>query len=118
MKANEFVKKFGLEEATEIAQGVPEKFKFKCLNNVCWDNNTYKYSDRFKPRSSLVNVADLKRLVESYELVESRGGLDAAKHELILLQKHLNNTFGYVTIITSEKIENLKQAIADVESCQ
>ena len=59
----------------------------------------------------------LKQLVKSHELVKSRGGLDAAKHELILLQKHLNNTFGYVTIITSEKIENLKQAIADVESC-
>ena len=43
--------------------------------------------------------------------------LDAAKHELILLQKHLNIAFGYVTIITSEKIENLKQAIEDVESC-
>ena len=63
------------------------------------------------------HTKQLKQLVESYELVESRGGLDAAKHELILLQKHLNNTFGYVTIITSEKIENLKQAIADVESC-
>ena len=63
------------------------------------------------------HTVQLKQLVESYELVKSRGGLDAAKHELILLQKHLNNTFGYVTIITSEKIENLKQAIADVESC-
>ena len=65
----------------------------------------------------LVSAEQLKQLVESHELVKSRGGLDAAKHELILLQKHLNNTFGYVTIITSEKIENLKQAIADVESC-
>ena len=63
------------------------------------------------------HTKQLKQLVESYELVESRGGLDAAKHELILLQKQLNNTFGYVTIITSEKIENLKQAIEDVESC-
>ena len=65
----------------------------------------------------LVSAEQMKQLVESHELVKSRGGLDAAKHELILLQKHLNNTFGYVTIITSEKIENLKQAIADVESC-
>ena len=93
MKANEFVKKFGWEAAKHI-----------------------DYEDSV----ILVDLDynDLKRLVESYELVESRGGLDAAKHELILLQKHLNNTFGYVTIITSEKIENLKQAIADVESCQ
>ena len=92
MKANEYVKKYGVDCAKEI----------------------------LTHNQDLMNIGffiDLKRLVESYELVKSRGGLDAAKHELILLQKHLNNTFGYVTIITSEKIENLKQAIADVESC-
>lgn len=64
------------------------------------------------------HTEQLKQLVESHELIESRGGLDAAKHDLIALQKHLNNTFGWVTIITSEKIDRLKQAISDVESCQ
>ena len=63
------------------------------------------------------HTEQLKQLVESHELIESRGGLDAAKHDLIALQKHLNNTFGWVTIITSEKIDRLKQAISDVESC-
>lgn len=96
MKANEFVKKFGWEEAEEIVGGLPEKFKFKPLVSVCWDNNTYKYSDRFKPRSSL------KRLVESHELVEELGGLYEAKNYV---------PDGY-------KSERLKQAIADVESCQ
>ena len=89
MKANEFFKKVGIDAVKSYL--------------VAYEDD-------------LTN--DLKRLVESHELVESRGGLDAANHELILLQKHLNNTFGYVTIITSEKIENLEQAIADVESCQ
>lgn len=89
MKANEFFKKVGIEAVKSYIVA---------------------YEDHL--------TDELKRLVESHELVESRGGLDAAKHELILLQKHLNNTFGYVTIITSEKIENLKQAIADVEGCQ
>ena len=92
MKANEYIKKYSLD--------IAKKAVAEC---------TYGYG---------IDLIELKRLVESHELVESRGGLDAAKHELILLQKHLNNTFGYVTIITSEKIENLKQAIADVESCQ
>lgn len=94
MKANEYIKKYGLV----------------CAN--------IKVAETEHTRSFDVFYFNLKRLVESHELVESRGGLDAAKHELILLQKHLNNTFGYVTIITSEKIENLKQAIADVEGCQ
>lgn len=107
MKANEFVKKFGWEEAKEIVDGLPEKFKFKPLGGVCWDNNTYKYSDRFKPRLSLVNMADLKCLVESYELVASWGGLDKAK-----LKVRLNNA------AMLETSKHLKQAIADVESCQ
>ena len=91
MKANEFFKAMGIDAVRQFLEN----------DNI----RTKEMHD------------DLKRLVESHELVESRGGLGAAKHELILLQKHLKNTFGYVTIITSEKIENLKQAIADVESC-
>ena len=105
MKANEFVKKFGWEEAAEIVCGVPEKFRFKCLSNVCWDNNTYKYSDRFKPRLSLVNMADLKRLVESHELVNDYYGLARAK-------EHAESNY-----TAPELRAALKQAIADVESC-
>ena len=107
MKANEFVKKFGWEEAAEIVCGVPEKFRFKCLSNVCWDNNTYKYSDRFKPRLSLVNMADLKRLVESHELIERDFGLlDIAEYQYM------------VSGCYSEPYWiRIKQAIADVESC-
>ena len=91
MKANEFFKAMGINAVRQFLEN----------DNI----RTKEMHD------------DLKRLVESHELVKSRGGLDAAKHELILLQKHLKNTFGYVTIVASEKIENLKQAIADVESC-
>ena len=105
MKANKFVKKFGWEEAAEIVCGVPEKFRFKCLSNVCWDNNTYKYSDRFKPRLSLVNMADLKRLVESHELVKEHGSIVRAK------------MYAESTYTAPEVVDRLKQAIADVESC-
>ena len=95
MKANEFVRKYGLDEATA----------FLSLNS----NVEIVYTASF--------LDDLKRLVESHEMVASRGGLDAVKHELITLQKHINNTLGWVTVITAEKIDRLKQAIADVESC-
>ena len=88
MKANEFFKKVGIEAVRSYVAA---------------------YEDAL--------TGDLKRLVESHELIASRGGLCAAKHELITLQKHLNNTFGWATITTSEKIDRLKQAIADVESC-
>ncbi|WP_180082579.1 hypothetical protein [Acinetobacter sp. YH12123] len=109
MKANEFVKKFGWEEAKEIVDNLPEKFKFKPLGSVCWDNNTYKYSDRFKPRSSLVNMADLKRLVESWELVESYGGIQKIREDTVDLEEWEEN---------SELWKMVKQAIQDVESCQ
>lgn len=45
---------------------------------------------------------DLKHLVESHELVEKLGGLDGAK----------------IYVPDGYKSERLKQAIADVESCQ
>lgn len=102
MKANEFVKKFGWDNSKEclrILRLRDTDFPFVCVCGDCTERD------------------DLERLVESHKLIASRGGLDAAKHELIALQKHLNNTFGWVTIITSEKIDRLKQAILDVESC-
>lgn len=118
MKANEFVKKFGLEEASEIVAGVPEKFRFKCLSNVCWDNNTYKYSDRFKPRLSLVNMSDLKRLVESHELVQPYMDRESGQWFFIAdyCKKNRISPFDSGNYEKAKKI--YLQAIADVESCK
>ena len=76
MKANEFIKKHGLEYAKHIA-----------------------YEDSV----ILVDLDynDLKRLVESHELVEKLGGLSKAK----------------IYVPDGYKSGRLKQAIADVESC-
>ena len=52
-------------------------------------------------------VKDLKRLVESWELVEKVGGLNKAKADLASTDYNSEQDF----------YENLKQAIADVESC-
>ena len=117
--AIQFIKEQGVEKAREVVEGAPDG-----ATHLSNDTRHYVNAD-FKPLPAhikeqlpeLIVLKDLKRLVESLDLVKSYGGIINAKHELILLQKHLNNTFGYVTIITSEKIENLKQAIADVESC-
>ena len=92
MKANEFVKKFGLDLAKLDVRAV---------------------KSGFIKRESLVEhygfdiLDDLKRLVESHELVELYGGLDKAKLRCYPA-KH----------VTMESYHNLKQAIADVESCQ
>lgn len=76
VKANEFVRVFGLD-ITKIAI------------NEC-------------PPEYDLDTVELKRLVESHELVESWGGLDDAKFALQLVRYP----------------ERLNQAILDVESCQ
>ena len=76
MKANEFFKKVGIDAVRSYVAA---------------------YEDTL--------TDDLKRLVESHELVESFNGLDMAKK------------FYDENIIECSDAWNLKQAIADVESC-
>ena len=85
MKANEFVKKHGLEYAKHIA-----------------------YEDSV----ILVDLdySDLKRLVESHELVESKGGLIKAKEILADNPVWCSGSKRYSS--------PLERAIADVESCK
>ena len=87
MKANEFVKKFGLDYAVEL------------LNDNAWSLK------QCMAVSLLGDSGDeLKRLVESHELVESFGGLDLAR------KVAHKNCFEFNA--------PLLKAIADVESCQ
>ena len=87
MKANEFIKKSGWDDAIALVNA----------SNICGVDK------------SIVDIEELKRLVESWELVERRGGLRLA-----------------VVFRWSEKFKSLSrehqdkfdQAIADVESCQ
>ena len=90
MKANEFVKKFGWE-----------------LARICLLNCLSPADKWFTHEGDLIcdqDFDDLKRLVESHELVESYGGLGYSK------KAYEFRPFEYW--------DDLKQAIADVESCQ
>ena len=90
MKANEFVKKFGSKSA---------KYWIDHFNNV----NTLP--DEFINTEFL---GDLKRLVESHEFINERGGLEHVKN-LIATKLHWFDV---------DAIIKTNQAIADVESCQ
>ena len=81
MKANDFIKEYGLVEAIEYLK--------QCdgLDHVYMGNSFY--------------IDDLKRLIESHELVEKMGGIN-------LILKNKNYFYS----------DEVKQAIADVESCQ
>ena len=89
MKANEFVKRFGLERAKQFV-------------------NADHTAHALVFATTGVSFIDLKRLVESWELVEKLGGLESAKIELKSVDYNSEKDF----------YDNLKQAIADVESCQ
>ena len=81
MKANEYIKKYSVDCAKEI----------------------------LKHNQDLMNIGffiDLKRIVESHELIGSCGGLQSVGEKL---------THGMYE--SRAVIDRLKQAIADVESC-
>lgn len=87
MKANEFVKKFGWDRAKR------EVALIGTIAMMCGDNDFNN---------------DLKRLVESLELVEKLGGLETAKKEL-----QRQSILRWI----NPETERLRVAIADVESC-
>lgn len=93
MKANEFVKKYGWEEAMQAW-------------NEAFDVGNCTL---FNYESHSLNIPDLTRLLLSKGVVELYGGIDKS-HEFALSLWRLNRNDLFV--------ENMKQAIADVESCQ
>lgn len=103
MKATEFVKKFGWDEA----KGLIAKHE-KCYMPDVFD----MWSDELQDfvlctKYASFDMSDLKRLVESYELVQSYGGLSKSR-------KWIERT----VFKLSDSMIALKQAIADVEACQ
>ena len=94
MKANEFFKSMGID-------GVR---KFVKHNNI--------------RSGDMLN--ELKRLIESHDFVENYGGLHCAKHSLkLFISSIAMGLYHGVDGANAEmEIPKLKQAIADVESCQ
>ena len=103
MKANEFFKKHGLNKAKVLlsTQG-------KTIANL---KNEYtveqlKEYQGYIVSDDLMSFVELKRLVESHELVKEHGTIERAK-------EYANSPY-----TAPEVKERLEQAIADVESCQ
>lgn len=95
MKANEFIKKHGLDYAKERLD--------YCKN------------------ARLVGMEiDLKRLVESHDLVEKHGGLISARKYMKFLQSSVDIGLyhGLDDVDYKTEIPLIEQAISDVESCQ
>ena len=125
MKANEFVKKFGWDYAKDILKNkrswIDKKSGRKLTDNsFVLKSKTYEYAigtlymgnfsdyDENSYRVDEVNLLLLKRLVESHEFINERGGLEHVKN-LIATKLHWFDV---------DAIIKTNQAIADVESCQ
>ena len=123
MRANEFVEKSGWVVAKDIIENrrswTDKKSGRKLTDNsFVLQSKTYEHAigtlymgnfsdyDENSYRDGEVNLLHLKRLVESYELVMDYYGLTRAK-------EHAESNY------TAPELKvALKQAIADVESCQ
>ena len=98
MNAIQFIKHYGINTAIRITED--------SKNDDFWDTETGFYTDQ--KSESCVCLSDLKRLVESVDLVKSYGGVINAQHEI----KYLDLDWDY----DSPRVVRLKQAIADYEA--
>lgn len=105
MNAKEFIQKFGWNDA-----------RVCILNCACPEDRWFmRHGDLVSDQ----DFDDLKRLVESYELVEKNQGLNGARNVLKLLEASLDIGLyhGIDGIDATTEVPKLRQAIADVESC-
>lgn len=103
MKAVDFIKKFGWDEAKRII-GMSRKHGKSGLHYSL--SNELYYGASMNDR---ISVEDLKQLVDAWELVEKRGGLSEAR---AIEQQYWNSGVGIAMAVSME----LKQAIELVES--
>ncbi len=102
MNAFEFVKKYGLNRATEILQYMPEGAASFDFINI-----EYSVGRRLVGKKH-IRLDLVKRIVESHELVEFFDGISEIKDILSPVDG----------LQLSDKAKaRLKQAIADVEAC-
>lgn len=91
MKPEQFIREFGEKKAREV---------------VSTGSDTYVFKPKGKKKYVQLSIADLKRLVESIDLVESWGGINDLKLYDLSHCKDKPESAGY----------KLLQAIADYES--
>ncbi|WP_293735010.1 hypothetical protein [uncultured Acinetobacter sp.] len=95
MNAIQFIQQHGVEKAREVVEGAPDwAMSINFNNGMYYSRMEHKKGDTF--------LYDIKRLVESVDLVNSFNGLEMAKQFL-------------AENIECSDSERLKQAIADYE---
>lgn len=120
MKANEFVKKHGIDKSKFIAS---KYFNYSHVTDdarMLIDEKNCKYEIKIQLHE-LLRIDEIKRLIESYELVEIHGFENSKE---IVANAPSDDHFYSWTLGNSGvrdktvNIGELRKAIADVESCQ
>lgn len=106
MKANEFIKKFGWS-SLKIAVTLPPFYRYKY---VIFYSDEIDFKNEFieKHKEYMFETQEVKRLVESHELIEKDfESIEIAEYEHMVSGCYSDSCWLRV-----------KQAILDVESCQ
>ena len=101
MNAIKFIKLYGLHSARVTVEDAQEN------THYCTETgyHSIKLDVAYEPCPDCVYLSELKRLVDSLDLVKSYGGIINAKHDV----KYLDLDWDYDT----PRVTRLKQAIAD-----
>lgn len=119
MKANEFVKKHGWEAVISAVKGTNAEetaaFESKDLDPILAKNGSVI---GFNVKIHAISYLDVKRLVESHDLVVQCGGLEDARSHLESIRFNIatKTWFGQALLNWSMYADKLVKAIADVES--
>ncbi|EOQ73502.1 hypothetical protein [Acinetobacter lactucae] len=109
MKATQFIQDHGLERAREVVEGAPEWAIFWITQGE-YHISMLSFPNMTGHHSFL--ISEVKRLVESVDLITKVGGLKDAKEEHVKWM-HAPDLHTYRIGVS---VERLEQAIADYES--
>ena len=107
MNAINFIKQHGVDKAREVVSGAPELAEYYSTID----------GEYYRIEINAVNLKQLKRLVDSVDLVNCNGGWNGTKNTITLFQSSLDlGLYHGVDGVDAEvEIPRLKQAIADYE---
>ena len=104
MNAIKFIQQHGIDKARKVVEGAPDG---ATTVKPSLDFKHFMYGICENAAGAYILLSDLKRLVESVDLVKSYGGIINAKHDV----KYLDLDWDYDT----PRVTRLRQAIADCE---
>ena len=97
--AIQFIKDHGVDKAREVVSGAPDR---ATTVKPSLDFKHFMYGICENATGAYINLFDLKRIVESVDLIESYGGVGLLEYQVRCLGQELS--------------DSLRQAIADYES--